>query len=322
MSQINQGQQQIGWKYQTPLKAEYLNSFLAGLSTPGLLTRPKFTLGPLAVGQTVTIQPFSLLVNPEGIDNSSSEDENGDEVYFKLVKVTTTSSMIVNIAPFTCALGFKYSFTTDDQQLQQQWYGEVIPLDMEKLQTFKGIIIATCQMYTSESTDYYSVSTSGADISDALLIKEGWNPSKWLSVIHPTRADNGTSNKIYNKLEVRSHNKRFSGYVNGFGGLAKMSDLVYEMNTDVDPVTNPDGIRGFMPDNYNAFKLQSDEFGLSNSVAELPIDHTPGAVFALVDAFEVNKRRLGDSFINKLGIYPVQTANTNSFYDNDTLYII
>lgn len=319
MSQINQGQQMIGWKYQTPLQATYLNSFLAGMSTPGLLTRPKFSGSPLQLGYALTIQPFSLLIVPSDDDVTSAKDENDELVYFKMVKITTTSSMIVNVAPFTVALGFKYSLVNPKEQTpSQQWYGEVVPLSHEDLSKFNGVIIATCQNYTSESTTYYSVTSNGADISDALLIREGWNPSKWLSVVHPTRS----GGIHYNKLEVRCHNKPYSSYVNGFGGLTKMENLMYELDTLVDETTNPDGIRGFMPGNYNAFKLQSDEFGLCVSGDELPLDKTPGATFALVDASLTNQGNFETSFTNKMKIYPVQTANTNSFFEDDVLYII
>ena len=316
MSDVNLGQQEIGWKFSTPLKADYLNTFIAGLSNPGLLTRPKFTVTQASVGAQVLISPFSLFIVPKDKE-SDVTDENNEIVDFKLVKVSVTSNITVNITTSAAALGFVYSFANDEAQLQAQWYGEVQVLTPEDLVTFKGVIIATCQSFTYENKTYYSVSTNGADISDALLVKEGWNPMKWLSVVHPFR----TSGGIYNQLEVRTHNGRFNGYVNSEAGLNRMTNLTYTMDTDVDPVTNPDGIRGLMPDNFNAFILKSDGFSLYKSVSELPMTQTSGSIFALVDATAVNERGLASSFVNKLKISPVEFSQINSYVENHTLYI-
>ena len=332
MSQINQGQQRIGWKYQTPLQATYLNTLIAGFSSPGLLTRPKLTVQQLPSGMNVTIDPFSLLIvpiDPASDPDTQTVDENGEDVSLSLVKITTTKSYPIQMPTTAVAIGFQYSFAEIEEgsatpgNLNRQWFGDFVVITPDKIPTFKGLYIATVQVYQDHDNYFYSVTTSGADISDMLLIKEGWNPNQWLSVVHPRRC-----NGVYNQLEVRRHNSRFSGYVNGFGGLNKIneSDVVY--NLESDPAVNPEGTRGFMPAGYCAFKLQSDEFGLCAYGNTLPLDKTPGATFAIVDGSLFNNptssnyHAYPDSFTNNLKISPVKMANTNSFFDEDTLYII
>ena len=65
MATANVGVQKIGWKFSTPLQADYLNTFIAGFSSQGLLTRPKMQPTTTSYGADVTIQPFSLLIVPE-----------------------------------------------------------------------------------------------------------------------------------------------------------------------------------------------------------------------------------------------------------------
>ena len=316
MSTVNVGSQRIGWKFSTPLQADYLNTFSAGLTTPGLLTRPLIVPSVTSYGADIVIHPFSLLIPPEDKIDNRIKDENGEVIFQKVVKITTTDNILLSITPETVAIGFSYTFT-NNFITQSQWYGEVVVLDMADLVEFKGIIIATCQNYRSpENTMHYSITTSGADISDALLIKEGWNPQKWLSVIHPTR-----SNGIFNKLEVRTHNNSYSGYMNGQVGLVKQENLTYQFDYAVDHIYNPDGIRGLMAKNFSGFKLQSMGFGLAEQNDTLPIEKTSGGVFALVDATDVNRMEYNNSFVNKLKIYPVHQEDINFYIDGTTAYI-
>ena len=314
MAQANQGSQRIGWKFSTPLQADYLNTFIAGFSSPGLLTRPSISYVATNFGANVLIQPFSLLIEPED-KGTSVTDENGEKIIQKLVKITTTSEIKISMESDCIALGFTYSFAPGTGT-QSQWYGEVIPLSLADIQEFNGIVIATVEKYTpqGETTTYYSLKTNGADISDMLLFSEGWNPNKWLSVVHPKR-----SNGIYNKLEVRAHNKLYKGYINGHAGFNYHENFSYQLEED--PVTNPDGIRGQMPNIYNLFKIQSDGFNIAETADELPIDKTSGGVFAMVDASRTAQMGYSTAFTNNLIINPVTQEEVNIYYDNNTLFI-
>jgi len=331
MATVDSGSQKIGWKYSTPLQADYLNTFLAGLSSPGLLTRPRFITAPTSSGCDVTICPFSLLVIPT--DRESSEtDDHGEGIVQNLVKITTTTNVLLSISKATVAIGLTYSFQNGEVK-QAQWYADIFAIPQDKLADFKGIIIATCQTYTgANNVVNYSVSTSGADISDALLMSEGWNPQMWLSVVHPKRSNLNYPEDYgyYNRLEVRRHNERYTGYMSGNAGLVRHTsdNMVYQFDYNVDPYTNPNGERGFMQYNYNAFKLQSSGFSLAEGSNTMPIPKVSGGVFALVDASGVNLPEQGTgndtvSFVNKLKIHPVQQEDINIYYDdtNETLVI-
>lgn len=323
MAQVDVGQQKIGWKFSTPLQADYLNTFLAGVTTPGLLTRPKFSLVRTSTGVDVTIFPFSLLIVPTD-RKSTEEDENGRYPVQRLVKITTTTNVTLSASYSTVAIGFTYSFT-NNSFTQTQWFGEFVFLNGEQIRTFDGLIIATVQCYenlTSTGMErFYSVSTSGADISDALLREEGWNPDCWLSLVHPARTLNGR----YTMLEVRKHNERYIGYISGHDGFKRLSNLTYSFDGSILPEINS-GDRGFMPHNFNLFNLQSTGFSLCDGADELPISKVHGGIFAMVDASAVNMEPQGtgnnyNSFANKLKIYPVKQEDVNIYYENDTFIV-
>lgn len=336
MANANQGSQSIGWKYSTPLKADYLNTFVAGFSTPGLITRPAITSVPTSVGADVTVRPFSLLITPEDTKTSVS-DAWGDDFCPKMVKITTTNDIQISIGEQDVALGFNYTFADKGTPLSQ-WYGELVALNPDSASRFQGIIVATCQRwYDPNATGNkasYSVTTNGADISDFLLIKEGWNPNKWLSVISPRRV---TTGQYYNQLEVRTHNNEYGitrnaanvgklngtriSYINGNSGLRGYSRLRYNVAWNIDEINNPNGTRGFMQYNYSTFKLQSAGFSIAECSNALPIEKTSGGVFALVDASEVNAGTPSGSFTNRLVINPVEQESINIYYDNQTLFI-
>lgn len=322
MATANQGLQRIGWKFSTPLQADYLNTFIAGFSTPGLITRPFIDKKTSSGGAEIVIGPFSLLINPSDTVSDKTDADN-NKLAQKMVKITTTNDISISISENTIALGFDYTFSDPGTaSTQSQWYGEVKALSENNFSgedAFKGIIIATCQKFENATgMKFYSVTTNGADISDLLLMKEGWNPNKWLSVISPRRAVT-QGGPYYNKLEVRSHNDSYLGYMNGNSGLVELSNLTYSMETN--PSINPDGTRGFMPKNYNAFKLQSAGFDIAECSDTLPIEKTSGGIFALVDASIVNAGNDKDSFTNNLKIKPVQQEDINIYYDDNTLFI-
>ena len=239
-----------------------------------------------------------------------------------MVKITTTTDIRLTIDENVIALGFQYSFSSPDGSLQSQWYGDVIPLDPSDFigsaekEPFKGIIIATCQSYNPpDSPICYSVKTNGADISDFLLMKEGWNPNKWLSVISPWRIYS-EEHPRYNRLEVRTHNNPYKGYINGTEGLNLHQNLIYSLPTEIEQ-----GTRGKMPANYNSFKLQSTGFSIAETSDTLPIKNTSGGIFALVDASETNTLLYSSAFTNNLKIKPVEQEDINVYYDNNTLFI-
>ena len=331
-SNVDIGKQNIGWKFSTPLQADYLNSFLAGITNPGLLTRPHFQLGtPTSAGIDVTISPFSLLMVPNDKFITEYVDENNKHPILKVVKLTTTVNSPITISQSDIAIGFEYSFTTNGTNAQAQWYGEFVPLDSTEIDSFlhdengnpKGIIIATVQYYNNEGKGYYSISTNGADISDALLREEGWNPNCWVSLVHPSRTVSGR----YNKLEVRKHNNHYSGYMNGNLGCVRLADnLYYNFDRTIFPAINEHGERGFMPYNYTLFSLQTKGFYDSDASDTMPIEKTHGGVFAIVDASNVNppSKGMGNNntfFSNKLKISPVQKEDINIYYNNNTLVI-
>ena len=87
MSSVNQGGQYIGWKYSTPLKADELNTFHAGMCNPGLLTRPFFQLGSATVNSIeINIHPFAMLIVPYDKYNTY-QDESGNKPILRLVKL-------------------------------------------------------------------------------------------------------------------------------------------------------------------------------------------------------------------------------------------
>lgn len=320
MAESNVGGQRIGWKFSTELQAEYLSTFLYGLSNPGLLTRPEITVSLATVTPTVTFGTFSMLIEPTDLKNKGI-----------LTKITFTNNADILISESIVAIGFTYSFRNGIYE-QSEWYGEFNALTQAEAVNYDGIIIATVQNYKDANDNiYFSVTTSGADISDALLRYEGWNPNCWLSVVSPRRAVNGK----FNQLEVRKHHDRFTGYISGNSGVLRLSNCVYDIPQT--PNINPDGTRGFMPHNYNIFKIQSNGFsiceegldGLTPPDSETPIVRQPGGVFAMVDASAVNPENgtpsgsgtMATAFTNKLVILPVEREDINVYYHENTLFI-
>lgn len=237
-STLNNGNQYIGWKYYTPLKGDYLNTLNGQMFTPGLVTRPKIMVvqnnNDLA---QVAIGPFSCILEPT--DSNKYEDENGVKKANRMVKVSTESQTPnFSISPGHVAIGFSFSLT-DGTHANKDWYGAFKALTVDDLfpsdpaNKFEGIIIATIQyfecLFSNAQFKAYSVTTSGADISNVLLEKEGWNPRQWVSLVSPWRAEintssEGTKTLNYNYVEVRDGNNSYSNrYIAGNYGLKKTS---------------------------------------------------------------------------------------------------
>lgn len=322
MSTVNEGEQTIVWKYTTPLRAEYLNKLIAGVTSPGLITRPKCTVVTASGTGSVTINPFQLFIEPHD-KKATFVDEDGKNPIVSLVKVYVEKPVTKIINTNTIAIGFTYSFSNagNDQPI---WYGDFVTLTASDMDSFDGVIIATVQHYLDSGTGitHYSVMTSGADISDALLVEEGWNPHCWVSLISPRRMNiesGGTGS--YSQLEVRSHNDQFAHYISGHAGLNLLSNLRYNFPVDIN--FDPTGERAIkLPATYCAFNVESDGFNLSDSSDTLPITNVHGGILAVVDASNSISSNPATAFANKLVIKPNEQEKINCFYSEGTMYIL
>ena len=320
MSTVNTGNQTIVWKFTTPLRAEYLNKAISSLTGPGLATRPSCTCTASSGVGNLTINPFSLFVEPKD-KKSTFVDENGNRPITSLVKIYVEEPVSMLIHDNTVAIGFTYSFTNNgvDQPL---WYGDFVILTIGDIAAFDGIIIATVQHYTDGGTTYYSVRTSGADISDALLREEGWNPLCWVSVVSPRRMVTETGGTgAYNQFEVRTHNEQFNHYVSGHNGLTWLSNLRWTFPIDMS--VDPTGDRGTRaPNRYCAFNVNSEGFNLCNNSPALPILECKGGIIALADA----ACSLGGipltSFVNQIVLRPNDQEKINCYFNTDTMFIM
>jgi len=352
MAYNNQGDQKIGWKWSTPLDSGYLRTFLAGMSSPGLLSRPRFDITITGTGANVIINSFSALIippdqfyvgNAQATPPEYNRDENGNIFYPQLVKFTLGTSKEIAVTEADVAIALHYTIAEPGKIASPSWYADINVLDSEDLRTTEkynpdcDIIIGTIQFYKTDivgGSTYCSITTAGADISDALLIEEGWDPNCWLSVTHPTRAWGlGQPRVYYNSLEVRKHNKLYSSIISGTEGVVSINTDSVTYNIPHTGTRNPNGERGQMPDNYNCFALQSNGFSLSDGGVRLPITKQSGGIFALVDATgqlfnpddPTNPAHATDetAFTNKLKISPVRPEDINVYYnsDNETLFI-
>ena len=323
MSTVNVGKQTIVWKYTTPLKAEYLNKLIAGVTSPGLISRPKCTVVTASGVGSVTIDPFSLFIEPHD-KKASFEGEDGKHPIVSLVKIFVEESVKLVVNTSTIAIGFTYSFSNTDGTDQPLWYGDFVTLTVSDIAEFDGVIIATVQHYIEGGVTYYSVKTSGADISDALLIEEGWNPNCWVSLISPRRMnveDGGTG--YLNQLEVRSHNEQFAHYISGHAGCDMHSNLRYTFpNTDVN--FDPNGERALrLPARYCAFNVNSEGFNLCDSSDTLPIEHVHGGILTVIDA-QCSMAPVDNqtAFANNLNIKPNNQEKINCFFSEGTMYVL
>ena len=322
MSTVNKGEQTIVWKYTTPLRAEYLNKLISGITTPGLVTRPKCTVTTASGTGTVIINPFSLFIEPHD-KKTDFESEDGRHPIMSLVKVYVEKPVEMIINTTAVAIGFTYSFSNNGSD-QPLWYGDFVVLAASDMADFDGVVIATVQHYLDTGTGitHYSVRTSGADISDALLVEEGWNPHCWVSLISPRRINiesGGTG--CYNQFEVRTHNDKFSHYISGHAGLDLFHNLRWNFPIDVN--FDPDGQRGTkMPARYCAFNVNSEGFTLCDSSETLPMMNVHGGILAVVDVFCSRGGNPDTSFANQMVVSPNDQEKINCFFDNETMFIL
>jgi hypothetical protein len=324
MSTVNEGEQTIVWKYTTPLRAEYLNKLIAGVTSPGLITRPKCTVVTASGTGSVTINPFQLFIEPHD-KKATFVDEDGKNPIISLVKVYVEKPVTKIINTNTIAIGFTYSFSNAGNN-QPIWYGDFVTLTASDMDSFDGVIVATVQHYLDSGTGitYYSVKTSGADISDALLVEEGWNPNCWISLISPRRINlevGGTG--CFNQLEVRSHNEQFAHYISGHAGCDMHSNLRYTFPT-TDVNFDPTGERALkLPARYCAFNVNSEGFNLCDSSDTLPIEHVHGGILTVVDA-QCSMAPVDNqtAFANNLNIKPNNQEKINCFFSEGTMYVL
>lgn len=196
MSTINTGDQQIVWKYRTPLQGQYLGTLLAHSSNEGLCTIPTVTVS----GTGVTISAFSALLRPSDFSGYIGDKDT-------LVKLTTRDSSILtwilDEATTTVAIGISYDFQNNGSNAAA-WYAEFHKLNATQAMTFKtdnpGSMIL-CYVYNNGQ----SVSCTGGDWSDYYIRELGWNVNQWLAPTHISRTGGAVPLQT---VEVRSHNNQ------------------------------------------------------------------------------------------------------------------
>lgn len=310
MAVTNTGTQIITWKYSTPLTSETLNYALGGFSNEGLFERPTVSLGGITAqgSSSVTISNVSLLITPT--------DYITVDGVKPVTRVVTRTAFTLTITRETVAIGFTYSYKKNSVT-QAQWFGEFQPLTLSDIKNdFKGIIILTVQ---NNSGNVYSVTSNGADLSDALLIREGYNPNKWVSLISPRRITD--FNDGYNKLELRSHNDEYVGYFNGHLGFMKINKPKFDM-TDT---------HGVFDKKYNLLKLSDDksEIVIANSSDNIDFMedgekiHTDGEILCLLigNDPDIGSTENSNKLSNTVTIKPVENEHVSIYYEDETLYI-
>ena len=367
-SSLNDGDQLVGWKYYTPLKADYLNTILGETITPGLVTRPKFIMAnPTAQYARYQVGPFSCFVVPTdddgmvGAPNNGSSSNNQRNYSTRLVKITlSNASTMQQLTPDAVAIGVTFSLT-DGTQTSRNWYASIDTVTKSEIANYKGIIIGTVQYYEKEISAGvwrygWNVTTSGADISNVLLEKEGWNPQCWLSLISPRRATFNMDSSIpggYNCLEVRKYNDVYDEYVAGNKGFKAFSEANtrYSLPTTAATGKDPDGIRGYMNKDFSIFTFNTQtNLSISNEMNTLSDNQfasdggVRGGAIAYVDASANNITKdvpdnEGDpsdpptypllAFANRIVIKPIHNEGQRISYfredisnrANNTLYI-
>ena len=367
-SSQNNGNQAIGWKYYTPLKSDYINSFMGSVCTPGLVTRPLINIDVDTNGTTngscmCTINPFTCYMVPQ--DTSTSViDENDKQKPVRLVKITTqTATNKMAILSDHVAIGLNYALANlDTHMFSQDWYAEFVPLTISDISSFKGIIIATVQCFIDtisaqgQTKYWFSITTSGADISNVLLQQEGWDPSCWISLISPRRFGNTSGGNYYNRIEVRgigtpatvddlnNENKNYGEstrkYLTGIIGVESLDaghcTLPFPV---IYPNRDPNRIRGFMSGKYTLISFNTDydistgsnlHMMSSDGISNFNNRNIPGGNIALLDNNNIDtysedtNEALLNAFTNKIKISPLQQEILNMHYDsvNKTLYIV
>ncbi|MBP5422716.1 MAG: hypothetical protein J6Y78_09780 [Paludibacteraceae bacterium] len=204
-SDVTDNNGEVVWKYQTPLKAKYLNTLISGMTSPGLLSRPNFS-GEVTNGiANLTIGPFTALVPFSNTSTGASSDNR------RAIKVTTDQNLEISCPVETgvldnpIGLGLKYVFdeTGGENKASLVWiYSNNTTLsnvtkvsDIGELGTTSTIVIGNVLIPENRTRIY--VSSYGADVSNSLLIDEGWDLDNMVMPIGVRGFANQSSNNFY-----------------------------------------------------------------------------------------------------------------------------
>jgi hypothetical protein len=114
---INIGNQEIIWKYQTPLDSRYLSRQLTGAVGMGMVDKPRIIVNPDNFSQVLIYPPFSLFVNSDPYD--SSDPLSSFRYTYKVTFKGEVSSsggiepIVVQTDAYTIGIGFKFDWTTE-----------------------------------------------------------------------------------------------------------------------------------------------------------------------------------------------------------------
>lgn len=193
MAQLDPNQYKAVWKHKTPLNSDYLNILLEG-QEPGLVSLPTITPGESGV----TVGPFSAFVQPV--------DENENYLPNEIIKVVVTQDTLVTVVrdvdntAKTRGIGLKVVKTETETRIS------IDAVDAAGCPYYKGIFIASV-LYPQDTQDCWAT-TNGADFSDLLLTKLGYDPSFWASPVSPRRnvGYKANVNDLISLWEIRFHN--------------------------------------------------------------------------------------------------------------------
>lgn len=325
MTITDNGTQQVGWMYETPLVAETLNSFLSATATPGLLTRPTTDAVEYKVtdgDKRVAISPFSALLTP--IYDISGDDASDAKIFGKpldpdgyltgrLVKITTDSQMTVSVNANTVALGLVYSMNQIGSPTIVRTYSQIIAInqmDIEgsktkvlKWKNWRMIIIATACLRKAGDDLFISFSTNGATLSSVLLEREGWKDSVYVDIKNifniarntdtawSTSSDVSvthnvlTVNSIYNCLTANH-------FLNGYNGLVNITQNTAKIIIPFLKYDDSEGVKRLCLNGWNQLKNSSLKINTSTQrpyryqVIVLDTDNSSGSYLRIEAGFD------------------------------------
>lgn len=201
----------VGYKYQTPLKSDYLNSIISSLSRPGMLRRipPKVVeLDGSTMQANLQIPPLEALIVPA--DAFSSTKMNGLKDAYnsyepgKLTKVVIGSSepITISVTSKTVAIGLQFTPVSGDGTKTQSQEATFVPISYDNLNSSTNlnsfttpwadgslsehaksttVIIATCFKHGNKLV----FTMNGAHLSPIMLSGEGWSGPTYPSILSP-----------------------------------------------------------------------------------------------------------------------------------------
>lgn len=211
----NLGNQTVGWRYRTPLNSDGLNTFMSGLVTPGLMTRPADVMG--TENTSIDVPPFMVAVNDE-----NQIDQNhrfGGNINPTVIKISIADTYALKVSREHVVVAIRYSRIVGG--VITQAYAELVGLKAEEITADTVVVYRIFWKNNGEGnapTAY--LTTRGATISNVLLYREGWCNGWFLDMCPPYSALNGTAYdySTANKLVIRNvfnQLANFNGYVSG-----------------------------------------------------------------------------------------------------------